>query len=330
MSLTIIGGRRVAVDAPPSAPPLLRSLSLVSPVGTVDLMKAPWSLLPGYEGLDDVDAEPETITVPGLDGQVLRDTGSARGKYHRERVPILPARVGAGPGVRTPGDVDAAVQRLRDVLNDQLWDAEDGDLRLVATRHDETVRWAACTWTPLKGDLGSANLWQPSRRVTVRLLATDPRALSEATPITWALPRTARPMLPFLPLVVGSSTVLGFPNPVRVEGDRTAWPACRVRGPAIRVQALRGDGEQWTVIPPVPTDVGQEFVVRTDPRTGVADDYDRVQGPGGVPWNRYWQPGSVPWGLRPGRTEQVTILIEGATADTSATFEWDHAWGSLA
>lgn len=311
-------------SAPPEVAALLRSLRLESPLGSVDLLHD-WALLPGYEGLDDPDAEPDLIRLPGRDGAVLRDLDGQRGVTLAERNIVLRCRVGSLP---TPGAVSDEVQRVKELMNPRLWPRDAGGLRLVGTRYDGTVRWGDCAWVPLAGDFRAPNLWQVHRSVTLRLLCPDPLFRSEAKPITWHMPAAVPPMLPFFPLRIGSSKVVGTANPVTVVGDDLAWPVTRVWGPASSITASNGDGEVVTVVPPAPIAAGGLVTVRHDPATGEVDDFDTIEGPDGTSWYRYMLPGTRPWGLRPG-VNQVTVAVPGATVETQAQLAYDHRHRSM-
>ncbi len=330
MSFVIIRGRDEATLPPRPAretfPPLLTSLVLSSPGGSVDVTERPWRTRAGVRGLTAPTRRPDVADLPGVDG-VVRRRARGRSFLADAREIELPLLVGLDRSVNSPEDASGEVSRLEDVLDEDVW-REEGELRLTGTRADGSVRWIRVDHVPVAGDLDPLAWWQKTWMPTVRLLAADPWFRSTATPITWGLPSGVGAFLPFLPVRVGSSTVIGNANPVRVLGDKPAWPTITVTGPANSVTASRGDGDSWTLTPPGPLGPGDRVVVRHDPLVGIVDDYETVEGPAGQPWYRYLNAGSLLWALRPG-VEDVQVVVPGATAETTVQIAWDHRYRSL-
>lgn len=299
---------------------LVRGVSLTSAGGTADLLNGPYRLVNPTSGITGPDGPLDVREGPGRDGgyHVGADTDRAGQSFGVAR-PTLTVKVDAGSAEETA----RAVGHLRHLLRGRLWGAAELTFTLAAEARTLTVRHepAADDFAPMPGG-GRV------RFVTLRLVGSRPfwRGTPGATP-TWGLGTGVGPMLPYLPKRVGTSTVIGQANAVRVGGDQDTYPVLTSTGAwdAATVDLIRnGRTRSYTVTRTLLE--GQTLTVRHDP-DGQLNRGRQVEGPGGESWAQYLDVAHDLFALRPG-LQDVRIVLTNAVGGASAGLTWETLFES--
>jgi hypothetical protein len=137
--------------------------------------------------------------------------------------------------------------------------------------------------------------------------------------ITYSL-GVAPGILPLFPVHLGAGTVLGNVT-IENDGGAQAWPTWTITGPGTPTIKNVSNGRQWSLNTSVPA--GQVVQVTTKPGTQYAVNLTTSTNI----WDQLVIGGSISnlWSLMSG-SNQVSIVMAGATAATSVQATWTNRW----
>lgn len=267
--------------------------------------------MPDLDGLDLVDPEIITRTVPGMDGAILSEIRTG------VRELSLPLFLRSDSSHAHYLDYRDALARL---FSRRLVDYRrlSGTFDLVASSA-RGERYLRCAYTGGMKAVkwpGEGPYWA---KLPIGAVAVQPYWVGEG----WSTPPLQQDAEPDFfyefPGELASSMVLGS-FPLTVEGDADSWPVIHITGPATSVIVSSDSGLYFEI----PADIadGETVLVDTDPRNRTAlfdgvKDWSRV-GP-----STTWQP------LPPG-DQTLTVAVVGTTSVTQATVSgltrWERPW----